>query len=472
MKEIIILLIIQISLKGNTIQPLFGNPTPLDSNQFGPIFSQSTVFPNIPLKPVIPEIPQISMIAPVPDIPKVKLPIGLPGKIKLPGNMNCIELKGMSDFKDFNNQNEFKDFGSPSDLIPIAWFSVWNQLRSPSNGTMSVIHASSRGENNNKEWRFVFKIQDEHSTVFYGVLANFDLDVKKHIGTEDLNDIKVLFSLPNLDVSSVLNIPFQKEALLHNSPFIPNPDYDPDLDDIDIEKLVENELNNSDIKAIQNELIKIKKEDKKLSEKEKKLESEEKKIKEEKNNFKQRVNNTVELLGASHTNDDHKEENTKQENHNQEENIKKEDHNMNNDHNDVNSFSVMEQIKNQEKEIINNTKEIKQTKESKGEKINSIIMKNGENMTLTTEITEPKFNPMYIKTFPIENLPAIASLPPMAPLPQFGNLNTTLPNFNNLATATAFTSNTNGMRTSFSSFDVPFNSQSVVTLGNDSNMDY
>lgn len=66
-------------------------------------------------------------------------------------------------------------------------------------------------------------------TVWYGIWTDSNYNVIKHIGTDELNDIKLIFDLPNLDGNSTVNVSELKAALLHNSPIIPNPDFNSGL---------------------------------------------------------------------------------------------------------------------------------------------------------------------------------------------------------------------------------------------------
>ena len=116
--------------------------------------------------------------------------------------------------------------GSPSDLIPIAWYEFWNDLANNEATFLQLVHAS-RTSSVQVQWRFVWKKIGHNGAVsWYGIWADGDYRVLKSIGTTDLNDIKIIFDLPELNGDEVIDAPFQKEALLNNSPVIPNPQFD------------------------------------------------------------------------------------------------------------------------------------------------------------------------------------------------------------------------------------------------------
>ena len=480
-------------------------------------------------------------------------------------HQKCITPpKGMNNYIKFTDPSEFGDFGSPSDLIPIAWFSVWNQLREPANGTMSVIHASSKKDKNeNKNWRFVFKIEDSKETTYYAVVADSELDVKKHIGTDDLDDIKILFDLPELNKNDILKIPYQTEALLHNSPFIPNPQYDPDLDDIDIEELVHNELKKKSIQNIKKQIEELQKKQNKMDEHEKELGEEQERIEKEKevirlekeqnvqknNEIQQNITSIEQqdleegnhsdgqLLGThqssnqehqdnqnhQNTNQEHNTQNTNEENHNynqehntqnvnqennnysneqnynQEQNYNEQNYNQNqqntnqeqnynqnqqntnqqqnynknqeqNQQNQINQFeNVMNSMTNQQQNTLpltlttrnqiqqnnlpltltknqntqNNSQNNSQMNSQNNSQMNSqnIQQMNSLPMMLTTKISDPVFKPMDIKTFPISDL----------------QKNVSYSNFEGNVS---------------SSFDLPVNPRSIISVGSDGDLDY
>ena len=520
MIKLLFLFMLNISLNANSYQPFGMNGTPIGSNKFGPVFSQSSTFisepqslqmPKIPM-PIMPiqpsiitsgstqnpsynntyenkmttnamhnmnhmqnnnqnsmqnnnqnsmqnnnqnsmqnnnqnsqnpiQLPNLSEISQNPDQTNTQtLTLGHSNTL----STSCLP-KNTTGYQNFTNPSEFRDFGSPSDLIPIAWFSVWNQLRAPSNGNMSIIHASSKiSENDQKNWRFVFKIEDAKETTFYAVLANSELDVKKHIGTDDLEDIRILFGLKNLGSEKVLKIPYQTEALLHNSPFIPNPQYDPDLDDIDIEELVHNELKKKSIQNIKEQIDILQKKQTKMDEHEKKLEEEEIRIGEEKKKIEiekqkqieenKQIEKHITLIEQDDINKiDHI--NDEENNGMVTQNLKTNKINSMVNQNTINTGNLnqFQPINNLNSQNLTNLQKIKtMTNHSSG------ITQNLP-LNLTTNITEPIFEPMNIKTFPL------------SALEQNNN----------------FGGNVNDV----SSFNLPVSPGAIISVGSGSDLDY
>lgn len=65
------------------------------------------------------------------------------------------------------------------------------------------------------QWRFVFKKMGNSGEVsWYGIWTDGNYKILKHIGSTDLNDIKIIFDLEGLTGNENLNATFQKEALL------------------------------------------------------------------------------------------------------------------------------------------------------------------------------------------------------------------------------------------------------------------
>ena len=66
-------------------------------------------------------------------------------------------------------------------------------------------------------------------TTYYGIWTDSDYNILKHIGTDDLDDIKILFDLPRLSGDNNMNVLHLRAAMLHNSPIIPNPKFNSGL---------------------------------------------------------------------------------------------------------------------------------------------------------------------------------------------------------------------------------------------------
>ena len=119
------------------------------------------------------------------------------------------------------------NIGSPSDLIPIAWYNFWNKMNE-AGSMLQLIHMSNKNVSP-IIWRLVFKAISPSGNSYYGIWTDSNYKVLKHIGTNDINDIKLLFDLPDLNANNNINVLNLKAALLHNSPIIPNPDYNSGL---------------------------------------------------------------------------------------------------------------------------------------------------------------------------------------------------------------------------------------------------
>lgn len=63
------------------------------------------------------------------------------------------------------------------------------------------------------------------TTEYYGIWTDSKFNILKHIGTNDLDDIKMVFGIYGSENFNIINIPNLKRDFLENSPVIPNPEF-------------------------------------------------------------------------------------------------------------------------------------------------------------------------------------------------------------------------------------------------------
>jgi len=71
--------------------------------------------------------------------------------------------------------------GMPSDLIPISWANLWHGLSKCPKSNIDMIHASFNQTSDETYWRFVFKVEYDNKTFYYGIVADCDYEVLKYV---------------------------------------------------------------------------------------------------------------------------------------------------------------------------------------------------------------------------------------------------------------------------------------------------
>lgn len=107
--------------------------------------------------------------------------------------------------------------GTPGDLIPIIWNTVWDDVTNKES-SLNIIWMANR----RNHWHIIFSIKTLQKKYYYGIETDENRLVTRQVKSTLLKDVTSVFNLKDFYEINLVNA---KAEFLEDSPMIQNPQY-------------------------------------------------------------------------------------------------------------------------------------------------------------------------------------------------------------------------------------------------------